>query len=101
MAVIGCAGAPACAKETAVVLGPGSRGTCHRARIRATRWLGRDGKDYRSARPVNSQNHLHCPRKTFVLVRGRDMSRRLLDVVGGVAHGEGNAAGAEHRQIVL
>ncbi len=25
-------------------MGPGSRGACHRARIRATRWLGRDDK---------------------------------------------------------
>jgi len=45
MAVIGCAGAPACAKETAVIMGPGSRGACHRARIRATRWLARDDVD--------------------------------------------------------
>jgi len=27
---------------TVGVMGPGSRGACHRARIRATRWLGRD-----------------------------------------------------------
>jgi primase-polymerase (primpol)-like protein len=28
--------------RSAVVTGPGSCGACHRARIRATRWLGRD-----------------------------------------------------------
>jgi hypothetical protein len=26
-------------------MGPGSRGACHRARIRATRWLGRDDEE--------------------------------------------------------
>src|ERR1700693_863251 len=25
-------------------MGPGARGACHRARVRATRWLGRDDK---------------------------------------------------------
>jgi tRNA (guanine37-N1)-methyltransferase len=32
------------AKFAAVVMGPGSRGACHRARIRKTRWLIRDDK---------------------------------------------------------
>ena len=33
-------------------MGPGSRGACHRARIRATRWLGRD--DGHQNAPANS-----------------------------------------------
>ena len=40
-------------------------------------------------------------RKTFVFVRGRDVRRDLLDVVGGVAHGEGNATLPKHREIIL
>jgi hypothetical protein len=51
--------APAFAELAQVVMGLGSRGACHRARIRATRWLGRDDEGIHtgglttvSARPI-------------------------------------------------
>ena len=50
---------------------------------------------------VIPQDYLHRLRKTLVLVRGRDMRRHVLDIVGGVAHRERETAGSEHRQIVF
>ncbi len=39
--------------------------------------------------------------KAFVLVRGGDIGRARLDLIGRVAHGDGQARHLEHRQIVL
>ena len=48
MAVIGSDGGPNFRKHASQWLGPGSRGVYHRARIRATRWLGRDDDESKS-----------------------------------------------------
>jgi hypothetical protein len=46
-------------------MGPGSRGACHRARIRATRWLGRDDRDSRSTfQTANSHPSLRGAKAT-------------------------------------
>src|SRR6266700_3398767 len=42
--------------QTLVVMGPGSRGACHRARIRATRWLGRDDVEVANYRTTPELN---------------------------------------------
>ena len=50
---------------------------------------------------VTSQNNIDRPRKALVLVCRRHVRRQFLDVVGGVAHRDREAAVLEHRQVVL
>src|SRR6266700_2174830 len=73
--------------QTLVVMGPDSRGACHRARIRATRWLGRDDEGW-YPRPTISRDLSHhagtesglAPRRLDFLLQ--ETMRLLADISG-------------------
>ena len=50
-------------------------------------------------RSAEAKNRRNRGRETVVLVAARDMGRALFDVVGGIAHGDGEAAPAEHQDV--
>jgi hypothetical protein len=54
-------------------MGPGSRGACHRARIRATRWLGRDDGEFSDFNFQTAQTVIASEAKQSILPRKERM----------------------------